>query len=89
MSTESREAWMDLAACRDVDPELFFPIGTSGPAARQIRVAQAVCARCPVASDCLDCAQRMGLGHGVWGGTTPDERQALRQSNPSRPSATP
>jgi len=76
----SRGSWFDLAACRDVDPEIFFPISTSGEAVVQIHEARAICARCPVAADCLDWAQRMGLGHGVWGGTTPEERRALRRS---------
>ena len=35
------------AACRDVDPELFFPIGDTGPALLQIDEAKQVCRRCP------------------------------------------
>jgi WhiB family redox-sensing transcriptional regulator len=75
-------SWLDLAACRQVDPEIFFPISTTGAAIGQVHEAQAICARCPVATACLDWAQRMGLGHGVWGGTTPEERRALRRSDP-------
>ena len=45
--------WRHRAACRDEDPELFFPVGTSGPALLQIAEAKAVCHRCTVASQCL------------------------------------
>ena len=40
--------WRHRALCRDEDPELFFPIGTTGPALVQIEQAKAVCQRCPV-----------------------------------------
>ena len=39
--------WRDDAACRDADPELFFPVGTAGPALRQIRDARRICCGCP------------------------------------------
>ncbi|MEE2046582.1 WhiB family transcriptional regulator, partial [Nocardiopsis tropica] len=45
--------WRHDAACRDEDPELFFPIGNFGPALIQIEEAKAVCQRCPVSSACL------------------------------------
>jgi WhiB family transcriptional regulator, redox-sensing transcriptional regulator len=74
-------SWLDLAACREVDPEIFFPISTTGAAIGQVREAQAICARCPVTAECLDWAQRMGPDYGVWGGTIPDERRALRRTH--------
>ena len=40
--------WRHLSACRDEDPELFFPIGNTGPALVQIEEAKAVCRRCSV-----------------------------------------
>ncbi|MGD0687735.1 MAG: WhiB family transcriptional regulator, partial [Streptosporangiaceae bacterium] len=40
--------WRHHAACQDEDPELFFPIGNTGPALVQIEEAKAVCRRCPV-----------------------------------------
>ena len=40
--------WRNYAACRDVDPELFFPIGNTGPALLQIDEAKQVCGRCKV-----------------------------------------
>jgi hypothetical protein len=45
--------WRHEAACREVDPELFFPIGNSGPALLQIDEAKQVCRRCAVMDDCL------------------------------------
>jgi len=43
-----RTDWRAEAACRGIDPELFFPVGNAGPALRQIGQAKQVCARCPV-----------------------------------------
>ena len=34
--------WRSKAACLTVDPELFFPIGNTGPAIRQVAEAKAV-----------------------------------------------
>ncbi|OLT18159.1 transcription factor WhiB [Pseudonocardia sp. CNS-139] len=72
--------WRLRAACRDEDPELFFPVSATGPGARQIARAKAVCARCPVRAECLAYALDEGLAHGVFGGTTEDERRALRRT---------
>ena len=44
--------WRHRAACLDEDPELFFPIGNTGPALQQIEDAKAVCRRCPVVDTC-------------------------------------
>jgi len=40
--------WRHKAACLDEDPELFFPIGNTGPALLQIEEAKQVCRRCDV-----------------------------------------
>lgn len=75
--------WTEDAACRGVDPEVFFPIATDGVAGDQeVAAAKAVCARCPVAADCLAWALRAGEAYGVWGGTTPGERRELRRGHP-------
>jgi WhiB family redox-sensing transcriptional regulator len=71
--------WRHRAACRDEDPELFFPVGTSGPALTQVAAAKAVCHRCPVASDCLAWALATGQDAGVWGGMSEEERRALKR----------
>jgi WhiB family redox-sensing transcriptional regulator len=71
--------WRHRAACRDEDPELFFPIGNSGPALLQIDEAKAVCRRCTVADNCLRFALDTGQDAGVWGGLSEDERRALKR----------
>ena len=71
--------WRHLAACREEDPELFFPIGTTGPALLQIEQAKAVCRRCSVIDDCLSWAMESGQDSGVWGGLSEDERFALKR----------
>ena len=73
------DEWRDRAACRDTNPELFFPIGTTGLAIDQIDAARAVCAQCPVRVECLDFALATNQEAGVWGGTTEDERRKLRK----------
>ncbi|HZE02332.1 MAG TPA: WhiB family transcriptional regulator [Pseudonocardiaceae bacterium] len=71
--------WRDHASCRDEDPELFFPVGTSGPALLQIAEAKVVCRRCPVSSECLKWALASGQDAGVWGCMSEDERRALKR----------
>jgi WhiB family transcriptional regulator, redox-sensing transcriptional regulator len=74
----ARANWRDDAACRDADPDLFFPIGTTGPALRQIGEAKQVCRTCPAQTQCLAWALDNRVIDGVWGGTTGEERRAMR-----------
>lgn len=71
--------WRHEAACLDVDPELFFPVGTGGPALVQVNAAKQVCARCGVTDACLDWAIASGQDSGVWGGLAEDERRGLKR----------
>jgi WhiB family transcriptional regulator, redox-sensing transcriptional regulator len=71
--------WRDLAACRDSEPTLFFPIGTTGPAIDQIEAAVAICSTCPVQEDCLQYALETNQESGVWGGYADDDRRRLRK----------
>lgn len=71
--------WRQSALCREQDPELFFPIGTTGPAASQVAEAKAVCRRCPSVDPCLTWALETGQDSGVWGATSEDERRALKR----------
>lgn len=77
------EDWRHDAACRDADPELFFPVGMDGPALVQVGAAKAVCAGCPVRAVCLRWALESGQDAGVWGGLSEDERRALRRRSVS------
>jgi hypothetical protein len=74
--------WRDNAECRradrDIDPELFHPVGTTGPWVVQIEEAKAVCRSCPVMEEC----GRWALDRresGIWGGMTEQERSAYRR----------
>ncbi|MFJ2158270.1 WhiB family transcriptional regulator [Streptomyces sp. NPDC087856] len=71
--------WTQRAACAHEDPELFFPLSSTGPALRQELAAKRVCLRCPVIRQCFDWAMRSGQVHGVWGGTSERERAELRR----------
>ncbi|MEH0449445.1 WhiB family transcriptional regulator [Streptomyces sp. B21-102] len=74
--------WLHVAACVGEDPELFFPVGTAGPALREAAAAKRVCARCPVRAECLSYALGSGQTSGVWGGTGEQERVALLRTAP-------
>lgn len=71
--------WRDRAACRSTDPDLFFPVGTTGPAISQIEAAKAVCRACPSQEPCLEFALTTNQDSGVWGATSEEERRKLRR----------
>ena len=85
----TRGQWRSAAACRSADPELFFPVSDSGRSLEQVAEAKAVCGGCPVRRECLAFALRTEQVHGIWGGTTADERTIARrsQSHERRPAA--
>jgi WhiB family redox-sensing transcriptional regulator len=78
----SRGDWRSRAACRSADPDLFFPISSSGPALDQVAKAKSICAGCQVRQECLGYALATHQIHGVWGGTSEEERQLLRVQGP-------
>lgn len=71
--------WRHRAACLTEDPELFFPVGNTGPALQQIEDAKKICQSCAVKDQCLNWALDAGQDHGVWGGTSEDERRAMKR----------
>jgi WhiB family redox-sensing transcriptional regulator len=69
--------WLDRAACRGHDPELFFPVSAVGPGHADTEHAKRVCRTCPVLAECLDWAIAGAIPFGVLGGLSEDERRAL------------
>jgi len=77
--------WRRRAACRSADPDLFFPVSAAGPSVAEIAGAKRVCARCEVRHECRDFALATRQQYGVWGGTTPEERQLLARHRAQEP----
>jgi WhiB family redox-sensing transcriptional regulator len=73
-------SWQDDAACRDVDPDLFFSVDSERGLRRRARevLAKSLCATCPVSRQCREHALATGEVYGVWGGTTEQERETAR-----------
>lgn len=71
--------WRRQASCRETDPALFFPVGTTDRAQAEIEAAKAVCAACVVRDACLDFAMETNQEAGIWGGRSEDERRRLRR----------
>jgi WhiB family redox-sensing transcriptional regulator len=71
--------WLNQSRCLNEDPELFFPVGNTGPAVDQIEQAKAVCRQCTVTAECLESAIKENQDTGVWGGLSEDERKSLKR----------
>ena len=78
--TSDDMSWRATAACRDTDPQLFFPVGTTGPAITQIEQAKSVCGTCNSKDICLQFALHTNQDTGVWGGTSEEERRKIRRA---------
>jgi WhiB family redox-sensing transcriptional regulator len=77
--------WLTAAACIGEDPDLFFPIGSSPPAAEQTARAKIVCHACPVRAECLEWSLVTYQDAGVWGGLDEEERRAIRRARRRSP----
>jgi WhiB family redox-sensing transcriptional regulator len=74
-----RPAWQQRAACRDSDPQVFFPTdGTTLAEARRI------CAGCTVRSQCAEFALGHSLLKGIWAGESERSRARRRAENAHR-----
>lgn len=71
--------WQLEGACRRSNTETFFFAEAERGKRRLAReqAAKAVCATCPVVQACLDHALKVREPYGVWGGTTPEERESI------------
>lgn len=94
---EPRPEWFDRALCAPsdgvVDPDMvaiFFPTSSDFTDRRTVHEiaayeldAKALCAACPVRTECLE----YGLGEptGIWGGRTARERRMIRNRLRSTP----
>lgn len=69
---EEEHAWVRRAACRGMDPAIFFPLTDE-----EAEQALAVCRGCSVRQECLEYALAAKERYGVWGGTTERERRRI------------
>jgi WhiB family redox-sensing transcriptional regulator len=76
--------WHAAGACHGADPEIFFPVSGKGLSRPQIDRARGICAGCQVRGECLDYAMTSGEMHGIWGGTTPEDRTRARRQEAAR-----
>jgi WhiB family redox-sensing transcriptional regulator len=76
------DRWEDRAACRNVDPAVFFPPAGGVPAK-----ARRICAACPVRAVCLGYALEHRLMDGVWGGTSERQRRDILGARKREPRA--
>ena len=86
LTFELQEAIIDNGGveCEQV-PDVFFPEEWAARGASQstnmynmaIETARQICMRCPVIDKCL----KVGMfeDYGIWGGTTPKQRQKLKR----------
>lgn len=66
--------WRTQAACRGLDPTVFYP---TSEFEEEAEPAKAVCAVCPVRTDCLEHALSVREKDGIWGGATEKERRRI------------
>jgi len=71
--------WSAEARCAGIDPELFFPVGGGRAAIAQIEDARSYCDACSVRMKCFSFALTATVDYGIWAGTTPEERVAMRR----------
>lgn len=72
--------WMAEALCAQTDPDIFYPEkgGSTAP-------ATSICNNCSVRAECLEYAVSNDIRHGIWGGTSDNDRKRIaRQRKAAR-----
>ena len=72
LKTPRALVWRQRAACRGVDPDIFYPVTDD-----DAEDAKAICRACPVQQACLEWALQSREKDGVWGGATERERRRI------------
>ena len=72
VNTQMSLSWRQSAACRGVDPDVFYPASED-----EADAAKSVCAQCNVRQACLEHALVNRERDGVWGGATEKERRRI------------
>ncbi|XCB31056.1 WhiB family transcriptional regulator [Arcanobacterium hippocoleae] len=65
-------SWMEDALCAQTDPDIFYPEkgGSTAP-------ATSICQGCGVRAECLEYAIKNDIRHGIWGGTSDNDRKRI------------
>ncbi|TWS25572.1 WhiB family transcriptional regulator [Tsukamurella conjunctivitidis] len=90
----SRDDWRLKGACRDHDPEIWYPTDADRPTGRnraqratqaaRITEAKRICHNCPILLTCRAHALNTHEDWGIWGGLTTEERhQAIAHRMPA------
>lgn len=74
--------WMDEAACKNSDPDDWFPMEYS--LAHENRMTRICIEKCPVQEQCLEYALVGKETMGIWGGFTAQELKGIRTKRFSR-----
>jgi WhiB family transcriptional regulator, redox-sensing transcriptional regulator len=69
-----QQSWRQQAACRGLDPVIFYPLSDEE---EDVEAAKRVCAQCAVSEACLEHALAVREKEGVWGGCTERERRRI------------
>ena len=73
-NTFTPQPWIKQAACADTDTSVFFTVRGAST-----EPAKAICADCPVRTECLEYALQDDSLFGVWGGLSRRQRVSINR----------